>query len=370
MTHVTYIISDINKSLAFEWISNYINANKFRLSFILLNNSNSELEDFLIRKKIPVQCIKVTGKKNWLKAWITMYRTLKKQKPDAVHCHLLIAGLLGLSAAKAAGIRKRFYTRHHADLHYRYYPSGIKWDKMCNYFATKVIAPSPSVIHILTKYEKVDLGKIILIPHGFDLDYFRNVSEEIKQQFRNKYNPYNQYPVIGVISRFIELKGIQYIIPAFKKILNQYPDALLMFFGTSGDYTAEIDKLLLDIPKQNYFKIPFENNLAGIYTLFDIFIQVSIDTTIESFGQTYVEALAAGIPSIFTLSGIAPFFIEDKKNAIVVPFKDSMSIYSAIHTLLNDKKLSIQLRQQGWKSVKDKFEIQGMVNALENAYVE
>lgn len=51
-----YIVSDIDKSLHFEWIAPYLNEH-FKLSFILMGIPNSALKKFLIRQKIHVVAI-------------------------------------------------------------------------------------------------------------------------------------------------------------------------------------------------------------------------------------------------------------------------------------------------------------------------
>ena len=118
---VVYIISDIDKALAFEWIVEELNSQKFELSFILLNPGPSMLENFLRQKNIPVITITCRGKKDWPSALIKTVRVLKQQRPDVVHCHLMQANIIGLLAAKLTGIKKRIYTRHHSSLHHVYH---------------------------------------------------------------------------------------------------------------------------------------------------------------------------------------------------------------------------------------------------------
>ncbi|XZF13814.1 glycosyltransferase family 4 protein [Chitinophagaceae bacterium MMS25-I14] len=368
MTKITYIISDIDKALAFEWIAQYLDRSRFQLNFILILQQPSVLETFLQQQGITCHSFYYKSKKDFPRILPQVYKLLRQFRPQTVHCHLLYGSLLGLTAARIAGVKKRIYTRHHSDFHHRYFPGGIKWDKWCNRMATSIVAPSNAVKKVLTEMEKVPASKVILIPHGFDLQYFNHVPAERIQTSVQKYNPAQKKPVIGVISRFTELKGIQYIIPAFKQLLKDYPEALILFFNARGDYAPVIDQLLADIPPANYRLIPFENDLAAIYPLFDIFVQASTDTTIEAFGQTYVEALAAGVPSVFTLSGIAPDFIENGKNALVVPFKDSNAIYEAMLAILGNEELRKKLKQEGWNSVKDRFALQQMIHQLENLY--
>lgn len=363
-----YIISDIDKALAFEWIAEKINASRVEISFVLIIQKPSALEKFLRERDIPVYTFYYRNKKDLPLIFLKLYRLLKRLKPDAVHCHLLYASLLGLTASRIAGIKNRIYTRHHSDFHHRYFPAGIKWDKWCNAMSTRIIAPSNAVSEVLIQLEHVHPAKVSLVPHGFDLDYFRSVAPKLIAELKVKYTTGDQYPVIGVISRFTELKGIQFIIPAFIKLLNVYPDALILFFNAKGDYDSEIKQLLGPVQERNYRLIHFENNLAAVYQLFDIFIQVSTDTQIEAFGQTYVEALAAGVPSVFTLSGIANEFILDGENALVVPFKDAEAIHFAIKRILSEPDLREHLKQNGYQSVKENFGLEKMIHQLELLY--
>ena len=100
----------------------------------------------------------------------------------------------------------------------------------------------------------------------------------------------------------------------------------------------------------------------------NIFVHVPIDDHSEAFGQIYVEALAAGVPSIFTLSGIAPDFVVDNKNALVVPFKNSEAIYEAMLKILKDENFAEKLKQEGYKTVTGKFDLSRMINQLETLY--
>src|SRR5204863_3109374 len=120
---------------------------------------------------------------------------------------------------RLAGVEKRIYSRHHGSYHHEYFPTAIKYDRFINFLSTDIVAISENVKNILIGYEGVPEEKIHLIHHGFDLDSFRNVSEEKIELMKQKYLPESAYPVVGVISRYIEWKGIQFIIPAFRKIL-------------------------------------------------------------------------------------------------------------------------------------------------------
>lgn len=366
-TNVTYIVSNINKALAFEWIASYLDP-KYTLNFILLNTGPSDLEDYLTQKNIPVDRIKYSTKKDLPEAIFTCFKILKKRKTHIVHTHLFNANIIGLTAAWLAGVPKRIQTRHHSNYHHQYFPGAVKYDKYANKLSTDIVAISEVVKKVLIEKENVSEKKIHLIHHGFLLKTFTDVSREEINSLQEKYNKKNTHPVIGVIARHIELKGIQFIIPAFKKLLIDYPEALLILANATGNYHKEIQKLLETIPAKNYYQISFEENIAALYKLFDVYVHVPIANDLEAFGQTYIEALAAEVPSVVTLSGIANEFIKPDYNALTVPFKNSEEIYLAMNKLLNDRELSRKLVINGKNDVFSMFGLKKMLLSLEKLY--
>ncbi|QHT70550.1 glycosyltransferase family 4 protein [Rhodocytophaga rosea] len=364
---VKYILSNINKALAFEWIAEELDRSKIHLSFILLNPDDSALEQHLKAHQIKVDRIRYKGKKDLPNAIYRIYTILRKEHTQIVHCHMFDACVAGLTAARLAGVRKRIYTRHHATFHQQYFPRAVWYDKFISQMATDVVAISENVRQTLIG-EGVNASKIRLIHHGFRLEGFEKTDQQKVLGLKRKYNPNSKSPVIGVISRYFELKGIQYIIPALKQILHTYPDALLILANTSGNYTAQIKSLLQEIPSDNYIEIPFEKDIFSLYQLFDIFVHVPIDPQIEAFGQTYVEALAAGIPSVFTKSGVATEFIKDGQNAMVVPFKSSQAIADSFYSILENPNQTQNIVWQGKTDVKKMFTLGKMVDSLEELY--
>jgi glycosyltransferase involved in cell wall biosynthesis len=244
----------------------------------------------------------------------------------------------------------------------------VKYDKWLNKLSTNIIAISKNVRDVLVEKENVPSKKVSVINHGFDIARFASPDQSAVKVLNKKYNPNNRGPVIGVISRYIHLKGIQFIIPAFQELLNSYPDALLMLANAGGDYAKEIKMQLADLPEGSYAEIQFEKDLFSLYSCFDIITHVPVDESVEAYGQIYVEALAAGIPAVFTLSGIAREFIRDGDNALVVPFCNAEAILQAYQRILSDDSLKNQLIMNGQRDVQRLFPVQRMINELAVLY--
>lgn len=364
---VTYIISDINRAIAFEWVAAYLNKDKFELSFILLNKGNSVLEDHLKAQNFNVIRIHHSGKLTWPSTVIKLYNHFKSNRPHIIHCHLKVAATLGLIAGKLAHVPVRIHTRHHSSLHHIYFSKGVFWDRLNNKLSTHIIAISGEVKKILIEWEKAPASKIHYIPHGFLLSEFENSNETIIHKIRTTYQIENKHPIIGVVSRFTHWKGVQYIIPAFKQILHKYPNAVLFLLNASGDYENEINALLAQLNTNNYRKIVFEPNISSAYKVMDLCVHAPIDEHSEAFGQVYIEALAAGVPLVATQSGIANNILVHQQNSWLVPHQDADAIKEGIIAILEKPDVKRQLIKNGLETVKS-FSLQNMINQLTHLY--
>ncbi|MBC7391201.1 MAG: glycosyltransferase family 4 protein [Opitutaceae bacterium] len=368
MKNICYVISGIDKAFAFEWISELLDKNKYQLFFVLLHSSGGGLEDYLITNNIPFKRIQYKTKKDLLIATYKTYQYLKLNKIEIVHCHLLDAGLAGILAAKMAGINNRIYSRHYSTYHHTYFPKGIWYDKIINRCSSKILAVSEVVKNVLIEREKVNPNKIQILHHGFPLKKFDEIPAEQITKLKAKHGFSNNWPIIGVISRYIEWKGIQYIIPAFENFLAEYPNAHLVLANAKGPYEKEVKTLLETLPKDSFTEIPFENDLFTLFKSFDIFVHTPIDSHSEAFGQVYIESMAAGIPSIFTMSGIALEIVEENVNALVVPPQNSNAILIKMIEIAGNAEMRLSLGIHGKNSVKDPFSINNMIKHLEELY--
>ena len=129
-----------------------------------------------------------------------------------------------------------------------------------------------------------------------------------------------------------------------------------------------IQSAVRSLPPEHFREIAFESNLFALYRLLDVHVHTPVDKRIEAFGQTYVEALLAEVPSVFTISGVATEFIEDERNALVVPHRAPHEIASAVILLLSSEPLRSRLSRQGRADAESRFNLDKMVGALEQLY--
>lgn len=365
---ICYIISEIDKAVFFEDTAIQLRSQGVELSFVLINSTNGKLHQFLCQHQFEVITLEVGSLLHSRKQIVVCKRWLVQQQITHVHCHLASANWVGLWASWFARIKSRIYTRHSGrplKLHWK--ERVIDWFQ--NRLATTIIAISVNIEELLIQ-QRVSKKKIQLIHHGFNINRFSEPDFSEVERIEKAYNPENQYPVIGIVARRMKWKGIQFTIEGFEKLLPFYPNALLCLFGDpkAGDYAVELELQLSQLPQKNVCIIPFEYNVFDMYQLMDVYVHVPVDPMCEAFGQTYIEALAARVPAVFTLSGIAREFIKHKQNAYVVPFCDSKAIYHGIEFLLSNKEISGQLIENGYKDVEEMFAFSSYIQRLIKLY--
>lgn len=366
---VLYIISDIAYALVFEWLAKNHNRELFDLETVVIKSSPdvTDLEQMLAAHQIPVHAV-VVGSTGRAKQWLQVLKLIRKIKPAAVHCHMRRANMLGITASWIAGVPKRIFTRHYSTYNHQHFPRSVFIDRLINQLATKIVAPSIVVKNTLIHLEKVPAKKVVLIHHGFDLDYLSNPDALTVAQLRQKYNLHSDQPVVGVISRLLELKGWDYIIPAFGAFLQTAPNAVLLMANASGPYEKQVNELLKQLPDKSFRVVRFEKELASLYACMNYFIHVPNDQDIEAFGQIYIEALACGVPAVFTLSGVANEFIEHHVNALVVSHQNTTEITNALIQLHTDEPLRSRLIKNGKQAV-DSFNFGHFLQKTEQLYV-
>ena len=365
---ITYIVSGIKRSVFFENTAIELKRRNYEIDFILVGNLSNDFELFLTEKEIKFTYINLKGWPSYLACIKQIFKVIKHNKPDIVHTHLTTANILGLTAARLAGVRIRIFTEHTGKIN----GNDIK-ARLYNYIKIKsavyAVAITEQVKNALVK-QRFKVNKIQVIHHGFNIERFQQNDVLQTTILKRKYNPKGKYPVIGLIARSVEMKGIQYAIPAFKKLILDYPDALLCLFSFSEaeEYSIHLNQMLENLPADSYIKVEFENNVYDMYQLFDIFVHIPTNKFYEAFGQVYIEALASGIPSVFTLSGIANDIIINNENAIVVGYKNSEEVYQGLKKLLNDKAFAEHLASNGRIAVKTAFDFEVYMNNLHDFY--
>jgi glycosyltransferase involved in cell wall biosynthesis len=200
----------------------------------------------------------------------------------------------------------------------------------------KVIAVSDFVKkHIMDNY-KADETKIRVIHRGVNhLEFSQdNLSEELLNKFREKYNVPPNTHVLLLPSRMTKWKGHLVLIDALAKIKN-----LNFYCIIAGDlskhpnFVNEIRNKIRQYKIQNRIQLfGNEPNIPALYGIADIVLSTSIEP--EAFGRTIIEAQSMEKLVIATNIGGAGETIKDDYTGFHVKPNDSEDLARKIELAL------------------------------------
>ena len=327
---VLFIFSDAYSSPQLVAILESFLKQRVDFRLILLSKGGSKLCKNLDSLGISYSLRPISSKIRIPLVFLSILKSTIFSHPQAVYASGQFASLVAMPAAFLARTPIRVFTRHHSNFH-QYYNMrlGLLADKITNKFATKIIAVSKIVEDILISKENAPQSKVKVIYNGIALTEFQNRADNLGANSDSQLNPAKPIQ-IGVIARLTELKGIEYTAAAFVKFLGDFPNSHLSLVGAKADSFCEVSRILSSVPSSNYDFIDFNSDIPSFFQSLDILVHVPIAIDIESFGLVYMEALAFGVPSIFTLSGILNELPQVEKYAQIVPYMDSEAIYLAM----------------------------------------
>jgi glycosyltransferase involved in cell wall biosynthesis len=184
--------------------------------------------------------------------------------------------------------------------------------KKAIYAASAITAGSNWLSGIMEK----DFGvKVACIPNGIDLRRFFPNNNDEKEN------------VILFFGRYVERKGIKYLVDAAKKL----PYCEFWFVGR-----GPLDNI---IKGENIKNLGFTDKPELIINKATICIFPSLWENAPMVG---LEAMACGKPVIATKLGFSEF-IEHGKNGIIIESKSSQAIVEGITMLMNNKELRMTL---------------------------
>ena len=355
------IDSPIYRALLIEFSSN-----EFELHCIFLGQETLPLYDYACTLSIVGKHYSSASKRDIVQQLLLNMFLLAKNRPRFIFTFGQTASIIGLVSAVLTCKAKRINLRMHTSMNkVENFPRGILYDRISNWLAHTIVVPNSNTEKYLITKERVPRRKIMVVAFGFDIRDLAAPSSERIQEIERTYALSPGQFVIGIVSRFTPMKGLQYSLPAVTDFLNRNPDATLLLAGVGNIDSPELTQATARISPNQIRIIPRVNDMAAFYGCLDVFIHTPIDETVESFGLVYVEAFAAGVPSIITLSGIAKDIASPGVNCLVVQYRNVEEIGSALEALSSDKDVSLRISTEAKKSV-SAFTLESMCQGYRN----
>ena len=314
-----------------------------------------------------------------LRCLIQLYHFLRKEKPLIVHTHTPKAGIVGMLAARLAGVPIRLHTIAGLPL---METKGLKrWllilvERLTYFCATKVYPNAEGLLKFVLQNRLAPRKKLKVIgkgsSNGIDTSYFsKDEVEETKVSLlRESLKIKSSDFIFCFVGRLVGDKGVNELVHAFCEVQNEIPDAKLLLVGP---YETDLDPLEKITQKRintnpNIITTGFQADIRPYLVLSDTFVFPSYR---EGFPNVVLQAIAMEVPCIVSdINGCNEIIREGETGAIIPP-KQTQSLVDKMVFFYQEKKVVQKFintaksevatnydRLQFWKSLLEEYKYQ------------
>lgn len=202
--------------------------------------------------------------------------------------------------------------------------------------ADRIIVLSESFGELLCKTYGVDAARVRVIPGGVDIDRFAITATTTKQAAREQFGWPTDRPIVLSVRRLTSRMGLESLVDAMKRVKKRVPSALCLIAGRGPLAEALVQRIdgagLSDSVTLLGF-VPDED-LPLAYRAADVTVMPS--ETLEGFGLSAAESLAAGTPVLVTPVGGLPEVVGGLDPKLVTRDATAAGLSEAIGDALSD----------------------------------
>ena len=290
-----------------------------------------------------------------LKALVQLIQLFRKEKPHIVHTHTPKAGLLGMMAAKIAGVPHRLHTVAGMPLTVA---TGSKrqllnqMEKLTYACATKVYPNSFGLEKIILDEKFTSPTKLKVIgkgsSNGIDTSQFDPalVSAETKMNLRKELNINSDDFVFLFVGRVVKDKGINELVKAFEQVYQMNPTAHLVLVGNLECHLDPLKPETENLIKNhsNIHAVGYKSNVVEYFAMADV---LTFPSYREGFPNVVMQAAAMRLNSVVSDINGCNEIIKNGENGWIVPVKESSQLANKMQWCLQHKE---QSKAMGLKS--------------------
>lgn len=201
--------------------------------------------------------------------------------------------------------------------------------------ADALIANSEVLMQKAMAFEK--RYPIEVITNGVDSDFFAKDRDKSNFTIVKADNQIN----ILFVSRLIQGKGLQYIIPQMERINQECKKKIYLTIVGDGPYREELERMTVESKVFEYVSFEGKKNKEELYFYYnqaDLFI---LPSESEGMPNVVLEAMAMGLPIIMTPCGGSKELIQD--NGYIASRE---KFVDTVITLCNDEQSRISMGKQ------------------------
>ena len=205
----------------------------------------------------------------------------------------------------------------------------------------------------------VPFNKIKDLTNGIDIGLFHPANMEEKRYLRKSLNLPNKI-IFSYSGKLNRGKGLEMLLRAWRYIVNEYDNTLLVLVGSGGNQFLSCEKELRDYStyegiQDRIIFTGYVENVADYLRASDYFV---LPSESEALSISILEALSCGIPTIATKAGGITDILEDGRNALLIDINDEAGLRKAMLAFLQHPDATIPLRAAGLETIRTRYNIE------------
>ncbi len=298
-----------------------------------------------------------------LSAFVKLVRFLKRYRPDVVQTHVLKANLLGILAAKIAGVPVVIATE--MTLKDTAPSSGRRIrDRVLHPVAARVINRCDKYV-VTSEFIRNEWSRGI-DPQRFEVIYPPFNLEKQQSALRTPRTSVNGGAKnIGFVGRLSDEKAIPILMAAFVLIRQRAENAILTIVGT-GPLEQQLKAYASTLGIGEYIR--FAGHLPNSFEAlknFDLFV---LPSRTEGCPIVVLEAMAMGLPVVATRVGGNPELVADGESGLLVPPNDPAAMAEAVLKILTVNDMARQMGARGRQRAFEHFHPSLFTRHLQDLY--
>jgi len=302
--------------------------------------------------------------------FFSLWRLLKKEKPDIVHTHSSKAGILGRWAAWCAGVPVIIHTFHGFGFHdfqkkpVRAFYVGL--EKLSAWVTDKLVAVSTDNID---KGLQCRIGwphQYVLIRSGIDVSRYRDISPD-REGKKKELGIGMDEKVVTTIGPFKPQKNLKDFIQAAHLLYKQTPSCRCRFLIIGdGEQRPELENLIkqLDLGEKVQL-LGWRRDVPELLAITDVFAMTSLW---EGLPRSVLEAMSSVLPVVANaVDGVKEVVRDGHTGFLTEPYHPE-STADFLLRLLNTPDLARQMGKKGQELIDKQYDIHYMVKQQEDLY--
>lgn len=290
----------------------------------------------------------------------------RQNRYDIVHTHTSKAGFLGRWAAHRAGVPIIVHTPHgHVFDGYFWQPVTqlyIRLERWAARFTDRIVALTEDEIDTYLGHGIGCRKQYVVIPSGVDLAPFAQARANRDSARANLGIPPDAL-VVGAVGRLEPVKGIEYLIHAAPRILEQFPRSAVLIVG-EGSLKEPLCEQAQPCGERIRF-LGYREDVPQIMAALDILVVPSLN---EGMGRVVVEAGAAGVPVVASAVGGLRHVVDADQTGILVPPRDDVALAQAIRGLACDPERRKAMGEAARRKMIPEYGVETMVERIVAVY--